>query len=194
MKRKLYYDFFYFFIFLNYLQKTFTFFFKKSWFKLQIQNLYNFFIFITHLVRCLQLEHLDVTYREWISCLSSNSYRFLKRICQEHSFTAGQGFSSAVTSDPKVQRCNNLRRWQNHVFDFTLPCSLWELYVWSQVSKWMGTSLPLCLAAALNSLRLLQAVPEQRRCQSPCPVWLMKAMTTCQAALPNIVLMENAGS
>lgn len=92
MKRKLYYDFFFFFSFLNYLQKTFTFFFKKSWFKLQIQNLYNFFIFITHLVRCLQLEHLDVTYREWISCLSSNSYRFLKRICQEHSFTAGQGF------------------------------------------------------------------------------------------------------
>ncbi len=59
---------------------------------MQVRNLCKFFVFLTHLVRCAQLEHLDVTYREWITCLSSNSYKFLKRVCQEHSFTAGQGF------------------------------------------------------------------------------------------------------
>lgn len=51
----------------------------------QITDLDFVYIF---LVSCLQLEPLHVTYK-----VSPNSYRFLKRICQELSFTAGQSFS-----------------------------------------------------------------------------------------------------
>lgn len=106
---------------------------------LALTYIYLFYSFITHPLGHLPQEY--VTYRMSFLFVFQQLQISLEDLSRAQLYCWPKSLS-AVTSDPNVHRCKILRRWQNYVFDFILPCSLCELHIWSQVSELRGTSLP----------------------------------------------------